>query len=666
MDEISETQTKWWKDKARDRWVPLPSERGSFTCKEAVAYYHAKDRCMYLTKKKEAPGHVNFTKLPEIVKQVFRKSREKEIRSLLDSGAIRILSVEESIAFEREHPDHVLTSRYVDRWKPTEDGSTLPEGLDDYNAKNVTRKDIAAKSRWTVVGWKDPEVHSIERSSPTPLTTSIYLALQTAACRRWRGQVRDVKTAFLQGRPTTRKQKLAVRMPSCEHFPGYDRRQLILLLTEVYGLVSGPSWWRRSLLEVLISELGYRLSAYDKCVLTLDADPNNKDENPEHTQGIIVVEIDDLLEAGSDRHRAKMLQLEKRFKFGKITDLMDAGDGSGYAGRRLRQRPDFSFSYSMNDYVANRLRKMTLNRKVTKKMAGQTVLSSDEQTQLRGVVAAINWTAREGRPDAAAAASILSGCFPDPKIADAWAVNAVVDHLKGTQVELVIHALEETSVRHVIISDASFDPSGRSKPQHGWLQAISTPALNAGERAPISLIAWKSRRMKRKAGNTLLCESIALSTAMGALEKQVATWKSFTCSNFRAKDLDDAEDLEKPFSGTPSVIAAEDKKYLDPAAVAIADAKSLFDALHSEQASGEDDRSALEIAIIQESLQKLHGRIRWIPHNFNPADGLTKLEGAHMQPLMKLLRTNHLMIEQEEHVLKQGKQSERRLKSSAC
>ena len=361
-----------------------------------------------------------------------------------------------------------------------------------------------------------------------------------------------------------------------------------------------------------------------------------------------------------------MLQLEKRFKFGKITDLMEAGDGSGYAGRRLRQRPDFSFSYSMNDYVANRLRKMTLSRKVTKKAAEQTLLTSDEQSQLRGVVAAINWTAREGRPDAAAAASILSGCFPDPKISDAWAVNAVVDHLKGTQVELIIHALDEKSVRHVVISDASFDPSGRVKPQHGWLQAMSTPELNAGGNAPISLIAWKSRRMKRKAGNTLLCESIALSTAMGALEKQVATWKSFTVSHFKAKDLDDATDLTEALTEAPSVIAAENEKYSDPAAVAIADAKSLFDALHSEQASGEDDRSALEIAIIQESLQKLHGRIRWVPHNFNPADGLTKLEGAHMQPLMKLLRTNHLKIEQEEHVLKQGKQSDKRLRSSAC
>ena len=245
--------------------------------------------------------------------------------------------------------------------------------------QNANSDKVSAKSRWTVVGWRDPEVHSIERSSPTPLTTSIYLTMQVAACRHWSGHVRDVKTAFLQGKPTTRRQKLAVRMPSCEHFPGYDPWQLILLLTEIYGLVSGPSWWRKSLLEVLIKELGYCLSAFDKFVLTLDADPTNQDEDPNQTQGIIVVEIDDLLEAGSARHRAKMLQLEKKFKFGKVTNLMEATDGSEYAGRRLRQRADYSFSYSMDDYVANRLREMNLDRRITKKAAAQTVLNSDEQ-----------------------------------------------------------------------------------------------------------------------------------------------------------------------------------------------------------------------------------------------------------------------------------------------
>ena len=57
------------------------------------------------------------------------------------------------------------------------------------------------------------------------------------------------------------------------------------------------------------------------------------------TRGIIVIEVDDLLEAGSAEHRAKMKWLETKLKFGKIVELMNAKEGTGYAGRRVRQSP---------------------------------------------------------------------------------------------------------------------------------------------------------------------------------------------------------------------------------------------------------------------------------------------------------------------------------------
>ena len=39
---------------------------------------------------------------------------------------------------------------------------------------------------------------------------------------------------------------------------------------------------------------------------------------------------------------------------------------------------------------------------------GQRLLTETEQTQLRGSVAGLNWAARQGRPDAAAAASVVA------------------------------------------------------------------------------------------------------------------------------------------------------------------------------------------------------------------------------------------------------------------
>eukprot|EP00973_Karenia_brevis_P056569 7870050-Karenia_brevis.AAC.1 len=47
-------------------------------------------------------------------------------------------------------------------------------------------------------------------------------------------------------------------------------------------------------------------------------------------------------------------------------------------------------------------------------------------------------------------------------------------------------------------------------------------------------------------------------------------------------------------------------------------------------------------------MRRMHGRCRWVPHNDNPADALTKLKGAHLAPLLELLRTGVYWLKTEE------------------
>ena len=129
------------------------------------------------------------------------------------------------------------------------------------------------------------------------------------------------------------------------------------------------------------------------------------------TRGIMVIEVDDILEAGDEVHRQKMQWLENKLRFGKVENLQINVEGSGYAGRRLKQNQDFSFEYHMTDYINNRLKPIQFDRKFYKKDTANEKLNQEEEQQLRGIIAAINWVAREGRPDASASASILSGIF---------------------------------------------------------------------------------------------------------------------------------------------------------------------------------------------------------------------------------------------------------------
>ena len=649
----------WWKDKRTGVQGITPVSEETFTVDQAEASFSYADKCVYLYKAKQSPGQIVFTKLSSEHREAFERARIKEVKSLLDNKAIRVLSVEESKAFRKAHPDHVLTSRFVDRWKPNGDKfSVLPKQFEDPNYEPMADDGVDPKSRWCVVGWKDPMVHAIERSAPTPLTTSIYLFFQLSASRHWPGRVKDAKTAFLQSLPTTRKQKLACEMPQDWKFPDCSPEQIILLETEVYGLVSGPAWWRKSFLEVLVRDLGYRINPYDRCVLTLDADKHDAEAL---TQGVVVIEVDDVLEAGNAEHQKRMKWLEEKLRFGKAVELQAEQSGTGYAGRRIKQNKDFSYEYSMDDYVQNRLKPVSLDRKVLVKDAKTTSLNASEESQMRGTIASLNWASREGRPDAAAAASILAGYFPNPTVQHAMDVNRVVHKIKGYSVKLRIHSIPEQQVRHVVVSDSAFDPTGKSKPQHGWIQAITTSALNQGLEAPMSIISWKSRRLRRKAGSTCLCEAISLSTALGALEKQIAMWNSICLSRYDPRIQSEADD-DKGLRRKPVVIASEDPNFSDPLSLAIVDAKSVFDASANEQAAGDDDRTALEIAVIQDSLSKTRGRIRWVPHNENPADILTKLFQAHEIPMLQLLKKCTWRIEQESNVLAEGPQHVNRKK----
>lgn len=660
-----------WKYSRDHRAMTLqqhPDFPGTFPVEKAEASYHSGDNRIYVTKAKTSFGQVEFRHLGPEEKELFRKARKKEMDSLIANGAIQVLSVEESERFRREFPDHVIESKFVDRYKPKE----IDKGsLDTYKQRALRggRMDVIPlekdhtnpKSRWCCVGWRDPDVHQVERSAPTPLSSSLYCCFQLAASRKWKAKLKDVKTAFLQSLLTTREKKLACRQPRDESLPGLDPRQLILLLTEIYGLVSGPSWWRRSLIKVVTDELGYKLNEYDKCVATL---PSTDRKGNALTEGFLVIEVDDIAEAGNARHQAKMDELEKRLKFGKVENLFGDPEGSMYAGRRIRQLTDYSFEHHMDEYIYTRLEPVNITRRVLKKESDQVKLDAREQTQLRGLIASLNWTAREGRPDASAAASILATAFPEPCMSHLFAANDVVKHLKTFPIKLKIHAIPEQSLRGILISDSAFDTSGREKSQHGWLIGFTTPEMNRGQPAPVSLMQWRCRRLRRKAASSLLCESISLSAGAGALERQDAFLQSIRFSNFSPRSRQHTEDEALSIMGKSAVIASESPEYRDPWCLAVIDAKALYDNLNSEQSQGEDDRAALELAIIKESLKAVRGRPRWIPHNVNPADALTKMTGAHTEPLLKLLRTNKFQIEEEEEVLSRGKQSSARLKIS--
>jgi hypothetical protein len=86
---------------------------------------------------------------------------------------------------------------------------------------------------------------------------------------------------------------------------------LLLCKTEVYGLISGPSWLRQSLV-VCFEQLGYVRNPYDRCILTLAPPDVGRNKNVLNV-GVVLVEVDDILEGGTADHRKQMESFYAKF-----------------------------------------------------------------------------------------------------------------------------------------------------------------------------------------------------------------------------------------------------------------------------------------------------------------------------------------------------------------
>ena len=82
------------------------------------------------------------------------------------------------------------------------------------------------------------------------------VTLQWLASAKVTGRIADLTNAFGQARKTSRKNKVATKLPPGVTHPKVGPGQLLRVETEIYGLVSGPSWLRASLtVDLLVCRL---------------------------------------------------------------------------------------------------------------------------------------------------------------------------------------------------------------------------------------------------------------------------------------------------------------------------------------------------------------------------------------------------------------------------
>ncbi len=549
----------------------------------------------------------------------FRSSDKAEWDAIVKLGAVKILSKSESASIRSQLPHRIITSRMVRRKKPT-------PGVGNFKFK----------SRWCVHGHKDPDSFSLKTYSPMPTTESISMFFQLCINLDLKVSLADVSNAFCQSNKLDRPAGKLYVSP-CEGL-SLDPNTLIELVVPVYGLDDAPIRWHHTLLEFFTS-IGFTRSLLEPCWLV-------KREKG-RVIAMVLIEVDDINVGVIPGYQKELQELmTQRFSFGKWEH-----DEADFAGRHVRILPDRALldqeKYILEKIVPIKVSRGRLSDKTSR-------LEEDEFTAYRSLLYKINWVAHQTRPEAAGVVSLLSSRLQQATIYDLGCLNRLAAHLRNTAQQcLCLHKFDCDKMVFIAASDAGgvdsvpkFQVEDQEVPdtvQGAWVIMASDSLPAANSRVKVSILSWRSSKLKRRVSSTLAGEALAFSQALGEME-----WLQVMVRDIVHGDVNRVDWRKSllPFIG----ILKEDcelKQRLDQCGVT--DAKSLYDAILKENpTSRQDRRTSVELAIISESMAQSKSVLRWTPHPKMIADTLTKDDISKTNgALEEVLKTGRLSLWEE-------------------
>ena len=347
--------------------------------------------------------------------------------------------------------------------------------------------------------------------------------------------------------------------------------------------------------------------------------------------GLIVVEVDDLLTLGDSEHFQKMEELQRRFKFGKFKFLDEEEKGVSFNGRRLRLLKDGTYLIDMQKFMEERLREVPLN--VGRAGCKEAEATDEERAHARAVIGALTWAAKEGRPDCAAAASLIAGSLNRMKIQDVLDLNkAVREAKKEAGLSLRIQPIDPSRMVWGVITDASYANAAESTSQGAFgVVCADLDVLEAGK-GKMNLLHWRSGKLHRVVNSTLAAECQSLSKGLSELAWTITVYKDLVTEKFDLREWQAALRDQRVMA-----LAKSDADQTLKRSLCVVDAKSLYDHLVKETVGCTDDkRTAIEMQVIRQAMQETGAVIKWVPHPRMIMDCLTKRAG-NKGPLLELL-----------------------------
>ena len=345
--------------------------------------------------------------------------------------------------------------------------------------------------------------------------------------------------------------------------------------------------------------------------------------------GILCLHVDDLLLGGcSTAYRQTVNALRSRFPFRRWKSIEGEFGGSIVSQDVLTK--EITVSQSTH---ALKINKVTVRARAQPEDKATTA----EVRSLRERNGAVQWPAKESRPDLAVHVSFSQQAFSDPRARHCRQASAMVRRARQHH-ELMWRFLPVPLKNSLLVmhTDAAFQNAQVGASQAGYIIAVTDDRLARGELAPWSPLIWRSHKMRRVVGITLAAETQSLLGGLGR-----AGWIAAHFAEARFPNFD----------------VAQRSIFLRHFQIQrIVDAKSLYDHLISlsSPSSVEDKRCGFDLVISWQCMQRLGATIRWASTNRQLADALTKDAADPVDLLRSCMRSGEYQLAPEHIILERA------------
>ena len=473
-----------------------------------------------------------------------------------------------------------------------------------------------AKARVVIIGFRHPDLVKkdeltgrpvLQTSSPTISRLGRHLLLQSIALDQHELESADAKSAFLQADNKEEDRQLWTRaVPEIAHAMGAEPGELLRVLGAIYGLTNAPRlFWSDA--DGKLQKIGAYPNPMDRCLWYV----LNKDGE---VCGRLGAQVDDFVFGGNMKDPC-WLTFRENLKSLYRWSPWQKGSFE-FSGCTLTQTMTYSIHVSQENFC-NSLSPVNITGE--KHRSQDDALNAAEVSQCRALLMKAQWRALQSAPQFCARIYLASSEVTKPTLRLLQEANSIVRDMKKTaKDDIIFHSFnygrkthERLSFRDVIFLNWG-DASHKNRPNNystgGLVIGISTPDILKGRETPVSIVDWRSWKLRRVSAGSNGSEAQAIAEAEDKGWKARLIWSLLYGLKLNRRNAND--------------LTSEALSFL------IMDSRGCYDALTGTETPGlsmENAKSSVDILQASQGLTpEMNSHPAWVPGDINLADSLTK------------------------------------------